>query len=306
MSGRAVLESRDESSLGRGLWATKRKAKVLSGRSAIYFCKCARCNLAVRNVCVDFAVHCSFALNIGLAMLSIVEHGGASACGGNPARKSLVLLRSFVSARASLAGFRAPQVAGIGWDMAGVTRKTKKPARTGEDVVYGFGATPLGSILTAVSPRGVCALLFGEQEKKLTRELREIFPQAQPASAGALNAALEAACDIAAQPWRPFALSLDIQGTDFQKKVWAALQDIPAGVTVSYAEMAQRIGSPKALRAVAGACAANHLAIVVPCHRVLRLNGSLSGYRWGRERKLRLIEMEKIAAPASILTATVD
>jgi AraC family transcriptional regulator of adaptative response/methylated-DNA-[protein]-cysteine methyltransferase len=89
---------------------------------------------------------------------------------------------------------------------------------------------------------------------------------------------------------------LDIRGTDFQRRVWTELCQIAPGTTVSYAEVAQRIGAPKALRAVAGACAANRLAIVIPCHRVLRLNGSLSGYRWGRERKLRLIEMEKNAA----------
>ncbi len=126
--------------------------------------------------------------------------------------------------------------------------------------------------------------------------MRALYPRAQPAPEETLQCALDAARDIAEQPWRSFSLPLDIEGTEFQLRVWTALRDISPGVTVSYAEVAQRIGAPKALRAVAGACAANHLAIVIPCHRVLRLNGSLSGYRWGRERKLRLIELEKGAA----------
>ena len=194
--------------------------------------------------------------------------------------------------------------------MASVTRKAKKPAWDGEDVVYGFGETVLGSALAAVSPRGVCALLFGDEQKKLTKELRALYPGAKPApEEEELKPALNAARDIAEQPWRPFSLPLDIDGTQFQLRVWTALRDIPPGVTVSYAELAKRIGAPKALRAVAGACAANHLAIVIPCHRVLRLNGSLSGYRWGRERKLRLIELEKsatsvAAAPGEFVTAS--
>jgi len=186
--------------------------------------------------------------------------------------------------------------------MASVTHRAKKRAVVGDDVVYGFGDTLLGPALAAVSPRGVCALMFGDEQEKLTKDLRALYPGARPAPEDALKPALSAARDIAEQPWRAFALPLDINGTDFQLRVWAALREIPPGATISYAEMAQRIGAPKALRAVAGACAANHLAIVIPCHRVLRLNGSLSGYRWGRERKLRLIELEKRgnAAPAPL------
>jgi AraC family transcriptional regulator of adaptative response/methylated-DNA-[protein]-cysteine methyltransferase len=178
-----------------------------------------------------------------------------------------------------------------------VRQKTKKPAMDVESVVYGFGDTALGSVLVAVSAQGVCALLFGEEEKKLTRDVRALYPGARPAPVERLQEALSAAREIAVEPWRAFPLPLDIRGTEFQLRVWTALRDIPPGDTVSYAEVAQRIGAPKALRAVAGACAANRLAIVIPCHRVLRLNGSLSGYRWGRERKLRLIELEKSAAP---------
>jgi AraC family transcriptional regulator of adaptative response/methylated-DNA-[protein]-cysteine methyltransferase len=182
--------------------------------------------------------------------------------------------------------------------MAGGTHKVKKASKSpvaGSDVVYGFGESTLGGVAVALSPKGVCALLFGEQEKKMTRDLHEAFPAAQPAASEIIAPALEAARGIADRPWGSFGLPLDIRGTDFQRRVWAALCAIAPGTTVSYCEVAQRIGQPKALRAVAGACAANRLAIVVPCHRVVRLNGSLSGYRWGRERKLKLIEMERHA-----------
>ncbi|MCW2318490.1 O-6-methylguanine DNA methyltransferase [Rhodoblastus acidophilus] len=182
--------------------------------------------------------------------------------------------------------------------MAGGTQKAKTPAGDGDEVVYGIGDTTLGPALVALSPQGVCALLFGEQEKKLMRDLRALYPDARAAAPDLLDPALAAARELAEQPWRDFPLPLDIRGTDFQRRVWMALREIAPGTTVSYAEVAQRIGAPKSLRAVAGACAANRLAIVIPCHRVLRLNGSLSGYRWGRERKLRLIELEREAVAA--------
>ena len=94
------------------------------------------------------------------------------------------------------------------------------------------------------------------------------------------------------EPWRKFDLPLDIRGTEFQRQVWRELREIPPGTTTTYTEIARRIGAPKALRAVAGACAANVLAIAIPCHRVVRSNGSLSGYRWGLERKRQLIQRE--------------
>ncbi len=165
---------------------------------------------------------------------------------------------------------------------------------------YGLGETSLGLSLVATSPIGVCAIMFGEMEKKLERELRGHFPGACRGDPDSVAPVLAAARELADAPWREFALPLDIRGTEFQRRVWAELRAIPPGATVSYAEIAQRIGSPKALRAVAGACAANVLAIAIPCHRVLRLNGSLSGYRWGRARKQALIELEKSAATAEV------
>jgi len=155
----------------------------------------------------------------------------------------------------------------------------------------------LGFALIATSGKGVCAFLLGDDAAALETELRRRFPGAQLAAADARCARLAAdALALIDTPERAASLPLDLRGTAFQQRVWSALRAIPAGSTASYAEIARSIGAPKATRAVAGACAANPVAVAVPCHRVLRSDGALSGYRWGVDRKRELLAREGVQA----------
>jgi AraC family transcriptional regulator of adaptative response/methylated-DNA-[protein]-cysteine methyltransferase len=163
-------------------------------------------------------------------------------------------------------------------------------------IQYAMVASPLGRVLVAATPRGLCAVRFGESASELERELREEF-----------SAAEVRRDDAALQPYvQPLLASLrgedttidlplDIRATAFQKRVWEALRTIPAGETRSYTDVARTIGNPKAVRAVARACASNPVAVVVPCHRVVSKSGESSGYRWGVERKKKLLEQERRA-----------
>ncbi|WPP46767.1 bifunctional DNA-binding transcriptional regulator/O6-methylguanine-DNA methyltransferase Ada [Pseudomonas sp. AN-1] len=158
---------------------------------------------------------------------------------------------------------------------------------------FAVGECSLGSILVAASELGVCAILLGDDPDALARDLQDRFPKAELIGADAAFEQLVATVvGFVEMPGRGLDLPLDVRGTAFQQRVWQALREIPAGTTASYAEIAQRIGTPKAVRAVAGACAANALAVAIPCHRVVRSDGGLSGYRWGVERKRALLERE--------------
>lgn len=171
---------------------------------------------------------------------------------------------------------------------------TARQYRRGEaNVRYTLGSCELGRCLVAESERGVCAVLLGDSDAGLTAELRLQFPQAQQAGedeafAGRVAQVIRSLDDTRV----PLSLPLDIRGSAFQSRVWQALRAIPVGTTASYAEVAAAMGQPNAVRAVARACAANTLAIIVPCHRVIRSDGGLSGYRWGSERKAQLLQRE--------------
>lgn len=155
------------------------------------------------------------------------------------------------------------------------------------------GTCRLGEFLVAESERGICAVLLGASPEMLIAELETLFPKASLlANDPSFAQRVAGVVSYLEHPGGEFSLPLDIQGTAFQQQVWQALRAIPAGETVSYQKLAERIGKPKAVRAVAGACAANRLAVVVPCHRVVRHNGTLSGYRWGVERKQQLLNLE--------------
>jgi AraC family transcriptional regulator of adaptative response/methylated-DNA-[protein]-cysteine methyltransferase len=172
-----------------------------------------------------------------------------------------------------------------------------------KDMRIRFAIVPcfLGLTLVAATGEGICAIDFGDTAEALKENLRRRFPKAVFQDPDHRFAAMIAkVLAFLENPHRGrFDLPLDVQGTAFQRRVWEALQQIPAGDTVSYADIASRVGKPKAARAVAGACAANTIAVAVPCHRVVRGNGQLGGYRWGLQRKRVLLEQEKVKKPSA-------
>lgn len=177
--------------------------------------------------------------------------------------------------------------------MLGMTPTRFRSGGKGVEIRFAFGRSSLGLVLVAASEKGVCAILFGEEREELRRDLGRRFPQAMLKSGDNDFANLVAAVVAFVEaPKRGLELSLDLQGTAFERRVWEALREIPAGSTTSYRAIAERIGKPTAARAVARACAANHLAVAVPCHRVIRSDGSVSGYRWGIELKRLLLARE--------------
>jgi AraC family transcriptional regulator of adaptative response/methylated-DNA-[protein]-cysteine methyltransferase len=161
------------------------------------------------------------------------------------------------------------------------------------EIRFAIGECSLGSILVACSEKGVCAILLGDDADRLAHDLQDQFPNAQLIGDDEHFANLVAhVVGFVEAPQHGLHLPLDLRGTAFQQRVWEALQKIPAGSTVSYSEIAERIGAPKAVRAVAQACASNKIAVAIPCHRVVRNDGTISGYRWGVERKRALLARE--------------
>lgn len=162
-----------------------------------------------------------------------------------------------------------------------------------DNIFFTFSDCSLGKFLAARNEKGICAILLGDNPQELIADLHKRFPTAElHHSEHDFAAQLQMLVQLIDHPHQALQLPLDIRGTLFQQKVWQALQEIPAGKTRSYSDIAIAIGSPKAVRAVAGACAANAIAIAIPCHRVVRSDGSLSGYRWGIERKKILLQRE--------------
>jgi AraC family transcriptional regulator of adaptative response/methylated-DNA-[protein]-cysteine methyltransferase len=178
-------------------------------------------------------------------------------------------------------------------DMLGMTPTQFKKGGTNEEIRFALGQTSLGAILVASSKKGVASILLGNDPDALLRQLQDRFPKARLVGADEDYEALVAqVVGLVELPQIGLDLPLDVRGTAFQRRVWQALREVPVGQTVSYMEIALRIGSPKAVRAVAGACAANNLAVAIPCHRVVRNDGALSGYAWGIERKKALLDRE--------------
>ena len=174
----------------------------------------------------------------------------------------------------------------------GMSASDYRKGAAGLTIRYAHAHTSLGWLLVAATERGVCAAEFGETPAALLEGLQKRFFSADLLSDSTLNGWLEQIVSAVETPGNALDLPLDIQGTAFQQQVWRALQGIPRGETRSYAEIAERIGRPAAVRAVAGACASNGVAVAVPCHRVVRSDGELSGYRWGAERKRELLTRE--------------
>jgi AraC family transcriptional regulator, regulatory protein of adaptative response / methylated-DNA-[protein]-cysteine methyltransferase len=177
--------------------------------------------------------------------------------------------------------------------MLGMRPATFRNGGSGTTIRFAVGECSLGSILVASSDKGVCAILLGNDPAQLARDLQDRFPRATLIGGDPnYERLVSRVVGFVEQPRTDLNLPLDVRGTAFQQKVWQALRKIPAGKTATYSEIAERIGMPKAVRAVAGACAANPIAIAIPCHRVLRTDGNLSGYRWGVERKRALLKKE--------------
>jgi AraC family transcriptional regulator, regulatory protein of adaptative response / methylated-DNA-[protein]-cysteine methyltransferase len=179
----------------------------------------------------------------------------------------------------------------------GMTPGAYRRGGTGMQIGYTITDSPLGRLLIAATGRGVCSVCLGESDKALEGALFAEYPKAEirhdEAGLGPLVAAFQ---DHLGGHEPQFALPVDVQATAFQWRVWRELRDIPYGQTRSYSDVARAIGKPKAVRAVARACATNPVAVVIPCHRVVRQDGSLGGYRWGLARKRALLEQEKQAA----------
>lgn len=177
--------------------------------------------------------------------------------------------------------------------MLGMTPRRYREGGQGETIRFAVAQCSLGAILVAATGQGICAILIGDEPEPLVHDLQERFPRAELKGAErGFERTVAQVIGFVEAPGIGLDLPLDVRGTAFQQRVWEALRQIPAGRTVSYAELAERIGLPDGARAVAGACAANPVAVAIPCHRVVRTDGSLSGYRWGIERKRSLLERE--------------
>ena len=161
-------------------------------------------------------------------------------------------------------------------------------------ILFAIVESYLGLALVAWTEKGLCAITLGDDQNVLTEDLRKRFPKAESVEmAPHFGETVERVVAFLESPGTGLELPLDIRGTAFQQRVWMALRAIPPGSTVSYGEIAARIGNPRAVRAVATACASNSIAVAIPCHRVVRKNGDLAGYRWGLKRKRALLDRER-------------
>lgn len=184
-----------------------------------------------------------------------------------------------------------------GSEQLGMTPTAFRHRGEGVKIRYTIVPSDLGKVLVATTPRGVCAVRFGSNDRNLEKELRQEFGEAEiQRDDQALGPMAEKVRKLFAASIPAGSIPLDIQGTAFQQRVWSALRGIPRGETRSYAEIAKQIGKPKAVRAVANACASNPVAVLVPCHRVVPKNGGVAGYRWGVERKRALLRAEQTFA----------
>lgn len=177
--------------------------------------------------------------------------------------------------------------------LLGMTPTEFRAGGAGAEIRFAVGDCSLGAILVAATATGICCILLGDDPDALARNLQDRFPKARLVGGDAgFEQWVASVVGFVERPQAGLDLPLDVRGTAFQQRVWRALCEIPAGSTASYAEVAERIGSPRAVRAVARACAENPIAVAIPCHRVVRRDGALSGYRWGVERKRTLLDRE--------------
>jgi AraC family transcriptional regulator of adaptative response/methylated-DNA-[protein]-cysteine methyltransferase len=181
-------------------------------------------------------------------------------------------------------------------EVLGMTATSFRAAGEGTTIRFAVGECSLGSILVAATDKGVCAIALGDDPDALVRALQDRFSNARLIGGDrAFEQQVAKVVGFVEKPARGLDLPLDIRGTAFQRRVWDAIRAIPAGSTATYTQLAKRLGKPRSVRAVAHACASNTIAVAIPCHRVVRMDGSLAGYRWGVDRKQALLEREKAA-----------
>jgi AraC family transcriptional regulator of adaptative response/methylated-DNA-[protein]-cysteine methyltransferase len=179
----------------------------------------------------------------------------------------------------------------------GMTPTTFRSGGAGETIHFAVGRSSLGCVLVGATDKGICTITLGDHAADLTGELQKRFPRASLLKGGdEFEGLIARVIRLVEEPAAGCDLPLDVRGTAFQQRVWQELRAIPPGSTVSYTEVARRIGAPAAVRGVAQACAANPVAMAIPCHRVVRADGTLAGYRWGIERKRALLERETVAS----------
>jgi AraC family transcriptional regulator of adaptative response/methylated-DNA-[protein]-cysteine methyltransferase len=227
------------------------------------------------------------------AITGLTPSGYAAAHRSNRVRRTLNKTRSVTDAIYD-AGFNSSsRFYESSNEVLGMTPTTFRDGGANTAIHFAIGECSLGSILVAKSERGVCAVLIGDDPLQLMRDLQDQFPKANLIGGeSGYEDMVAKVVGLIEKPGVGLDLPLDIRGTAFQQRVWKALQQIPVGSTASYADIAKSIGMPKAVRAVAHACGANSLAVAIPCHRVIRNDGALSGYRWGVERKQALLDRQ--------------
>lgn len=232
------------------------------------------------------------------AVMGLSPHAFARAQRAERARRSLARGDSVTAAMQAAGYGSSSRFYGSEVAQSGVAPKRARAGGAGERIEFGCAPCSLGTVLVAATARGVCAVLLGDAPEELEGDLRQRFPRAELlAGSRAFRRQLEVVVRGIREPERAVDLPLDLRGTAFQVRVWQALRAIPAGTTIGYRELGAQLGMANGARAIARACAQNPVAVVVPCHRVVRSDGALAGYRWGLARKRALLEHEAERAP---------
>jgi AraC family transcriptional regulator of adaptative response/methylated-DNA-[protein]-cysteine methyltransferase len=230
------------------------------------------------------------------AACGVTPKGYAEACRARRLRGELAK-RGTVTEAIYGAGFNSSgRYYAASSDLLGMTASQFRKGGEGTVIRFAVGECWLGAILVAATPKGVCAIEFGDHAENLVRAFQDRFPKAMLVGGDKeFEAQVARVIGFVEAPAGGLDLPLDIRGTAFQQRVWEAISAIPAGSTATYSELAKKIGAPNSVRAVASACASNAIGVAIPCHRVVRTDGSLSGYRWGVQRKRALLDREKAA-----------
>jgi AraC family transcriptional regulator of adaptative response/methylated-DNA-[protein]-cysteine methyltransferase len=238
-----------------------------------------------------FAVQRSFRRVLGISPAQYQAHKRADALRASLANPSVRITDAIYEA-----GYSGPARA-YGKDQLGMRPQDFRNRGRDQEIGYNTGESRLGRVLVAATPRGLCAVILGASDVEVVAQLRDQFPAARIAERPELAPALGQVLSQLTEHPATLDLPLDLRATAFQMRVWQALKSIPRGETRSYAQLAREIGQPTAIRAVARACATNPVAVVIPCHRVIGSDGKLTGYRWGVERKEKLLTLERSQEP---------